>query len=741
MASEARHRKVQEAKDRVEANGLLVAVNANNEPLVRRMLGVGANPDAQEDATHPSGVKCWDGDSALYLALDQKNLVIARLLLEAGATVNLAFGDSRDTVLMMVAMTNMLMGALLLFKHHANPNVADKNKSTALHGAVHEGHDEMAQLLVERGAKVDAQDRYGETALYVAANNGHVKIVRLLVAAGATLDLASRSTPSTLTLQKRTPARIALVSKNFDCLEYLLRHGASAHLAAVLPPVMEGVEWSAVLKEEVRSLFAVLKEHPHIVHLLADHGGICEKSSMEFNIAKRTGMEYASVGKEERPRAVGLLEALRQVGCDAWCDGGRSVKWHAMHAIDSTKLLEETPCCDALVGHTLQLRLRPSLLEKLRGDAPLGLDRGDRVVLHGLTSSLGVGLNGKRGKIGGALGAVKAGRYPVFFKGTKGFKQILPRNVRPIVKDAERALVAGHAIDAIVSVNIHGCTGTHAVFNGTYDTARGEVENLYPVLTHTIHPRARIVFTTSGRWHIGMKSEALEASDYQPKLLFGEGSLRTRTMTPLLLNQKWEIASAAHCKHVPDDAVVLDAPRWHDGESPGEWTLRDGVVESYNERSREHKIVFCDHDRSVRHLRLSHYRFLDWNVLPRRRAAMLAPRAAMTFFMIMNRMRARQIPTEAPLTVRMRDWPAGTPVLRVMMRVWMRTDKEFEFFRDHMWPHVVAPPNLVVRRQREDARAALAAEATAAAASGGGSGKKRGGKTKTKKKRKGKKGR
>jgi hypothetical protein len=29
------------------------------------------------------------------------------------------------------------------------------------------------------------------------------------------------------------------------------------------------------------------------------------------------------------------------------------------------------------------------------------------------------------------------------------------------------------------------------------------------------------------------------------------------------------------------------------------------------------------------------------------RAAMLAPRAAMTFFMIMNRMRARQIPTEA----------------------------------------------------------------------------------------------
>ena len=129
-------------------------------------------------------------------------------------------------------------------------------------------------------------------------------------------------------------------------------------------------------------------------------------------------------------------------------------------------------------------------------------------------------------------------------------------------------------------------------------------------------------------------------------------------------------------------------------------------------------------------------------MLPRRRAAILAPRAAMTFFMIMNRMRARQIPTEAPLTVRMGDWPAGTPVLRIMMRVWMRTDKEFEYFRDNMWPHVVAPPNLIVRGQREDARAARAVEAAAAAAaaatatSGGGrSGKKRGGK----KKRKGRK--
>jgi len=67
-------------------------------------------------------------------------------------------------------------------------------------------------------------------------------------------------------------------------------------------------------------------------------------------------------------------------------------------------------------------------------------------------------------------------------------------------------------------------------------------------------------------------------------------------------------------------------------------------------------------------------------------------------------------------------------------------EAQFEFFRDNMWPHIVAPPNLVVRGLHEDARVARAAEATAAAAAAaatsggrsGGSGKKRGGKKKRK---------
>jgi hypothetical protein len=205
-------------------------------------------------------------------------------------------------------------------------------------------------------------------------------------------------------------------------------------------------------------------------------------------------------------------------------------------------------------------------------------------------------------------------------------------------------------------------------------------------------------------------------------------------------------------EYILDPAITLNTPTWLTGSPPAPWTRRDATVASFNKLTHAHTLIFCDAAKTSLNLHLDHLQFLDWDVLPRRRAAMLAPRAAMTFFMIMNRMRARQIPTEAPLTVRMGNWPTGTPVLRIMMRVWMRTDKEFEFFRDIMWPHVVAPPNLIVRGQREDARAARAAEAADAAAaatmaaatsgggrSGGSGKKKRGGKKKEK--RKGRKGR
>ena len=58
--------------------------------------------------------------------------------------------------------------------------------ATALMAASQEGHLEIAQLLVERGANVNAaRTDNGGTALMYASWKGHLEIVRLLLTSGA----------------------------------------------------------------------------------------------------------------------------------------------------------------------------------------------------------------------------------------------------------------------------------------------------------------------------------------------------------------------------------------------------------------------------------------------------------------------------------------------------------------------------------------------------------------------------
>ena len=133
--AEAEKARVKLAKqDQKEANELLVAVGKQDEARVRRLLGIGHDPDGSESATRPSGVQGMkDGDSALRLALMLGNLVIARLLLVAGATVDVGMGEDGMTVLMVAAVNNLLDFARLLFEFRANPNVVSKDGGTALH--------------------------------------------------------------------------------------------------------------------------------------------------------------------------------------------------------------------------------------------------------------------------------------------------------------------------------------------------------------------------------------------------------------------------------------------------------------------------------------------------------------------------------------------------------------------------------------------------------------------------------
>ena len=173
---------------------------------------------------------------------------------------------------------------------------------------------------------------------------------------------------------------------------------------------------------------------------------------------------------------------------------------------------------------------------------------------------------------------------------------------------------------------------------------------------------------------------------------------------------QWGVSDGT--KHALDPAVTLATPTWLTGSPPDDWIFRDARVESYNTESHEHKLIFNNLARTSLHLRLDHLQFLDWDVLPRRRAAMLAPRTVVTALMILNRMEDGRVSKEKLL-------PCGTrgPVLRVFFAILMRSTKDFPTIfrgvqvagplselRRGVWPCVRAPPNLVIRGRAEDAR-------------------------------------
>ncbi len=62
---------------------------------------------------------------------------------------------------------------------------ATKNKVSALHFAVRNSHEKVAQLLIDRGADIEANDIVGSTAVCEATSLHHESVIPLLLEEGA----------------------------------------------------------------------------------------------------------------------------------------------------------------------------------------------------------------------------------------------------------------------------------------------------------------------------------------------------------------------------------------------------------------------------------------------------------------------------------------------------------------------------------------------------------------------------
>ena len=125
-----------------------------------------------------------EGESPLILAVRRSNLMIAELLLSAGARPDCADADGVGPLHIAADAGDLFIGKALLAAG-ASMNLKASDGQTPLILAARSGKNDFTAMLIEMGAEVNSVDNEQHSALYYASEAGYTEIVEQLLMAGA----------------------------------------------------------------------------------------------------------------------------------------------------------------------------------------------------------------------------------------------------------------------------------------------------------------------------------------------------------------------------------------------------------------------------------------------------------------------------------------------------------------------------------------------------------------------------
>jgi hypothetical protein len=187
----------------VPRNRMISAILRDDIDEVKTRLANGEGPNAKD--------KNYGGNSPLHVAIENGNVEMVQILLNAGAKVN-ARNYEKQTPLMMLDEDATPELVNLLLRYRAKVTSVDKEGNTSLMHAAAYGNEEVLQALISAGSNVNATNKVGKTALMFAAENNEFENVKILLGSGANANARNRNRESALDLTNHSEIKKWLIS-------------------------------------------------------------------------------------------------------------------------------------------------------------------------------------------------------------------------------------------------------------------------------------------------------------------------------------------------------------------------------------------------------------------------------------------------------------------------------------------------------------------------------------------------
>jgi ankyrin repeat protein len=185
--------------------------------IIRNLIRAGADPNTIGDCR--VGI-LFDGYTAMYLACTHGNSETVKFLIENGADLDYIHLNYGDTYLHDAITREYHDIAKLLIEAGANLNIENRYGLTPLQLAIKYNNTEIINHLINHGADVNRPDKKGETLLHWSIWNGEYDIAELLIKSGR-VNLNFKNT-----VASDTPLIFAIYKDQLEIVKLLIENGA-----------------------------------------------------------------------------------------------------------------------------------------------------------------------------------------------------------------------------------------------------------------------------------------------------------------------------------------------------------------------------------------------------------------------------------------------------------------------------------------------------------------------------------